>query len=62
MSVKNERLSEAEIKRVCLLLRESDLPMTTIAKRFNCGSTLIRRINEQYKVRIYNDTYNYTVN
>jgi len=50
---KGEPLTATEVKRVCRLLRETDTEISDIARRFNCSSYAILRINRAYSIRHY---------
>ena len=46
-------LSKDEIKRIQMLLTETDLSMTMIAERMNCTRSSISRINKELQIRSY---------
>ncbi len=47
-------LTKDEIKRIRMLLTDTDLSMATIAERMNCTRSSIARINKELQIRSYN--------
>jgi len=46
-------LTDEEVKHVIDLLATTDLPVAKIAKRMDCGTSVVIKINRKYGVRNY---------
>src|SRR5438094_105267 len=42
-----------EIKRIIMLLRESDMSLPEIANRMNCSRSAVAEINRKFNIRLY---------
>jgi len=45
--------SEAELRRIMMLLRDSELSLPEIADRMNCSRSAIAAINRKFQIRFY---------
>jgi len=45
--------SEGELKRIVMLLRESEMSLPEIADRMRCSRSAVASINRKYQVRRY---------
>jgi hypothetical protein len=45
--------SEGELKRILMLLRESDMSLPEIADRMRCSRSAVASINRKFQVRLY---------
>ena len=45
--------SEGELKRIVMLLRESDMSLPEIADRMRCSRSAVASINRKFQVRLY---------
>ena len=46
-------ITEDEIRRIQVLLADTDLTMTMIAERMNCTRSSISKINKEFQIRSY---------
>ncbi len=47
-------LTKDEIRRIRMLLADTDLPMPMIAERMDCTRSSISKINRAFQIRSYN--------
>ena len=52
-TTRKKDFSKEEKSKIVSLLKETDMPMETIAKRFNCGKHIVSAINKEYGIREY---------
>jgi predicted DNA-binding protein YlxM (UPF0122 family) len=45
--------SESEIKRIVMLLRDSDMSLPEIADRMLCSRNAVASINRKFQIRLY---------
>jgi transcriptional regulator len=45
--------SESELKRIVMLLRESDMTLPEIADRMRCSRSAVAAVNRRFQVRLY---------
>ncbi len=45
--------SEGELKRIVMLLRESEMSLPEIADRMNCSRSAVAAINRKFQIRLY---------
>jgi len=45
--------SEGELKRIVMLLRESEMSLPEIADRMRCSRSAVASINRKFQVRLY---------
>ena len=45
--------SESELKRIVMLLRESDMSLPEIADRMRCSRSAVAAVNRKFQVRLY---------
>ena len=45
--------SEGELRRIVMLLRDSELSLPEIADRMNCSRSAIAAINRKFQIRLY---------
>ncbi|PYR85251.1 MAG: hypothetical protein DMG18_06675, partial [Acidobacteria bacterium] len=45
--------SDDELKRIMMLLRESEMSLPEIADRMNCSRSAVAAINRKFQIRVY---------
>lgn len=45
--------SESELKRIVMLLRESDMTLPEIADRMRCSRSAVAAVNRKFQIRLY---------
>ena len=45
--------SDDELKRIIMLLRESEMSLPEIADRMNCSRSAVAAINRKFQIRVY---------
>ena len=45
--------SDDELKRIIMLLRESEMSLPEIADRMNCSRSAVAAINRKFQIRLY---------
>jgi len=45
--------SDDELKRITMLLRESEMSLPEIADRMNCSRSAVAAINRKFQIRLY---------
>ena len=45
--------SDDELKRIIVLLRESEMSLPEIADRMNCSRSAVAAINRKFQIRLY---------
>src|SRR5262245_16080477 len=45
--------SDGELKRIVMLLRESEMSLPEIADRMNCSRSAVAAINRKFQIRLY---------
>lgn len=45
--------SESELKRIAMLLRESDMSLPEIADRMRCSRSAVAAVNRKFQIRLY---------
>jgi len=45
--------SEHELKRIAMLLRESDMTLPEIADRMRCSRSAVAAVNRKFQIRLY---------
>ena len=54
MAVQGRSFSDEEIRRIVLLLSETEMTISEIAARMRCSCSGVAAINRKWKVRAYN--------
>jgi hypothetical protein len=54
MAIQGQYFTDQEIRRIVVLLSETDMTIPEIAARMQCSRSAVTAINRKWKIRVYN--------
>jgi len=54
MAIQGQYFTDQEIRRIVVLLSETDMTIPEIAARMQCSRSAVAAINRKWKIRVYN--------